>query len=90
MAVSCCDDVAWIQEQIAWLKQAIVAYRAAMLAISSGAVLSYTLDTGQTKQTVTKQQLPTVKAALDGFVSELRYWQNQLGGCATVYVRPAW
>lgn len=90
MAVSCCDDVAWIKEHIAWLREAITAYRAAYLALSSGAVLSYSLDTGQTKQTVTKQQLPTVKNALDGLISDLHYWNNQLGGCATVYVRPAW
>lgn len=90
MAVSCCDDVVWIQEQIAWIKEAIVAWRGAYLALASGAVQSYTLDTGQTKQTVTKQQLASVKSTLDGLTNELRYWQNQLGGCATVYVRPAW
>jgi hypothetical protein len=90
MALSCCDDVVFIQEQIAWTKQAIIAYRAAILALGAGAVQSYTLDTGQTKQTVTKQQLPTVKSMLDSLLSDLRYWQNQLGGCSTVYVRPAW
>ena len=90
MAVSCCDDVLWIHEHIAWLKEAINAYRAAYLALSSGSVQGYTLDTGQTKQTVTKQQLPTVKSTLDGLIADLRYWNNQLGGCATVYVRPAW
>lgn len=88
MAVSCCDDVAFIEEQITAIKEAIRKINADLLTAST--VQSYTLDTGQTKQTVTRQQIASLRATRDGLLNELRYWNNQLGGCSTVYVRPAW
>lgn len=88
MAVSCCDDVAFIEEQIAAIKEAIRKINADILAASS--VQSYSLDTGQTKQSVARQQIASLRATRDGLLNELRYWQNQIGGCSSVYVRPAW
>jgi hypothetical protein len=86
----CCDDVLWIQERIAATKLAILAYEEAILALSTGGIYSYTLDTGQTKQTVTKQQLSSLRAMLDSLENRLQYWQHRLCGGASVYVKPAW
>lgn len=83
----CCPDVAWINERIAATKAAIIAYEEAILALSSGAVQSYTLDTGQTKQTVTKQQLASLKNILDSLENRLQYLQNKLCGGGGLYVR---
>lgn len=83
----CCIDVAWVNERIAATKAAIVAYEEAILALSSGAVYSYTLDTGQTKQTVTKQQLSSLKDILGSLENRLQYLQNKLCGGGGLYVR---
>lgn len=86
----CCDDVAWIQARIDATKALIIAYEDAILALSAGGIYSYTLDTGQTKQTVTKQQLSQIKATLDGLENRLQYWQHRLCGGSSLYARPAW
>ena len=88
MAVSCCDDRAWILERIEATKAAIIACEDEILKV--GAIYSYSLDSGQTKQTVTRQQLSSLKAKLDSLENRLQYWQHRLCGGATVYVKPAW
>lgn len=86
----CCGDVAWIQERIDATKALILLYEEAITALSSGGIYSYTLDTGQTKQTVTKQQLSMLVSTLDSLENRLQYWQHRLCGGASVYVKPAW
>jgi len=71
----------WLEERIAATANLIEQYEAAILALSSGAVLSYTIDTGQTRQTVTKQQLNIVRATLDELEQRLAgYYARRYGG----------
>lgn len=86
----CCDDAAWILERIAATKLAIIAYEEAIFALSSGGIYSYTLDTGQTKQTVTKQQLSMLQSTLGSLENRLQYYQHRLCGGGSIYVKPAW
>lgn len=44
----------------------IEAYETALLGITTGTVESYTLDTGQSRQTVTKANIAVLNKALDG------------------------
>lgn len=80
-------DVIWIQERIAATKLAILAYEAAILALASG-VQSYSLDTGQTRQTVTKQQLGSMRLQLIDLENRLQSLENKLAGGGALYVRP--
>lgn len=80
-------DVVWIQERIAATKIAILAYEAAILALSNG-VQSYTLDTGQTRQSVTKQQLGSLRLQLTDLENRLQMLENKLAGGSALYVRP--
>jgi hypothetical protein len=81
------DEQTWILERIEATRAMIVAYEEAILALSSGAQ-SYTLDTGQTRQSVTKQQLGSMRLQLDALENRLAYYQNRLTGSAQVNVRP--
>lgn len=80
-------DVVWIQERIAATKLAIIAYENAILVLSNG-VQSYSLDTGQTRQTVTKHQLGSLRLQLTDLENRLQNLQNQLAGGGALYVRP--
>lgn len=84
----CCLDRDEIREEIAILK---LVRRATLLAIQAlvGGAQSYQLDTGQTRQFVTKAQLGSLQLTYSRLGSEIRALEMQL--CPrTVYVRPAW
>lgn len=57
------DD--FFDEQIAEVKTFIRELQTAMTDLQTGQINSYTLDTGQTRQTVTRQNLATLSNALD-------------------------
>lgn len=81
------DERAWIEARIVATRAMIVAYETAILALSNGAQ-SYSLDTGQTRQTVTRQQVGSLRLQLDALENRLAYYTNKLTGENTVIVRP--
>lgn len=89
-------DATWIQARIDSTKAAIVAYEAALLALSTGAQ-SYTLDTGQSRQTVTKASVGEMERVLGRLEQRLRDYENELAAVAgtsatgaSVYIRPGY
>lgn len=78
----------WLSERLERTKALIVAYEDALEAISSGAQ-NYTLDTGQTRQVVTKAQLGSIQLTLQRLETRLATLQQRLCG-APQYVRPGW
>ena len=58
-------DATTLQARIDATVAQIDAYEAAALALGVGGVQSYTLDTGQTRQTVTKLDLDAIQKTLD-------------------------
>ena len=85
----CCDETTWLDERITATKAMIVAYEDAVLALSTGAQ-SYQLDTGQTRQLVSKAQLGSVQLTLQRLESRLATLQARRGGCAQINMRPGW
>lgn len=76
--------------KIASTKTLIDAYEAAILALGGqGAVQSYTLDTGQSRQTVTRADLATLNKTLDSMYNRLAVLEARIYG-ATITARPAW
>jgi hypothetical protein len=63
-------DAEWLDARIARTKELIVAYEDAIEAIAGGAQ-SYSLDTGQTRQTVTKANLSEIRNALSHLENRL-------------------
>ena len=84
-------DAVWIQERITRTRETIVSIENAVTALVSGAQ-SYTLDTGQTRQTVTKANLAELKNSLSYYEGRLRELEAELGvltnGSASLYVTP--
>lgn len=80
------DD--WVRERIERTKELIVKYEDALDAISNGAQ-SYSLDTGQTRQVVTKSQLGSIQLTLSRLEARLSTYQQRLGS-GVLYVRPHW
>jgi hypothetical protein len=78
---------AFLEEQITATKALIVAYQAAVLSLGTGAVQSYQLDTGQTRQLVTKANLGSLRLSLDSLYNLLATLEARLCG-AGVYARP--
>lgn len=82
-------DREFLQARIEKTKEQIVAYEDAVTALASGRVQSYSLDTGQTRQTVTRINIQSLNAALDGLYNRLVTLQARLNG-GGVNVRPDW
>lgn len=86
-----CLDVAeynWIRARIQAVETFIEQAEAAQLAIAAGAT-SYTIDTGQTRQTVTKSGVGELKNAIDEAYNRRATLKAQLEGRA-VNLRPGW
>lgn len=88
MAADDSTDAAFIQARITAVEAQIVAYEAAVLALGSG-VQSYELDTGQTRQRVTKVDLLRLQNLLDGLMNRRQTLRALLCGSSTHGV-PGW
>jgi uncharacterized coiled-coil protein SlyX len=78
----------FLKTRIAAIQVQIAAYEDAITAISSG-VQSYTLDTGQTRQVVTRFDVDKLQSALDSLYNRYSVMCTRLNG-GGVTVRPSW
>lgn len=86
----CCDDdrTFW-QGRLDKKKEQLAAFDDAITAIAGGAQ-SYSLDTGQTRQVVTKANLSEMRIMVSKLESEIATLQQRLTGCGSFQARPAW
>lgn len=82
-------DASFIQDRITATKSQIVAYETAVEALVSGAVQSYTLDTGQSRQTVTKLNLTELQKTIDMLYNRCATLEARLNGSGVI-MRPGW
>jgi hypothetical protein len=82
------DDIEWLDARIARTKELIVAIEDAIEKVGGG-MQSYTLDTGQTRQTVTKADLSSLEIRLNSLENRLATLQARRNGAA-LNVRPVW
>lgn len=84
-------DSAFLIERIMQTKLIIIAYEEAILALTgAGAIESYILDTGQTRQNVTRSNLKELNTTLDGLYNRLCTMQARQTGGGVLIARPAW
>jgi uncharacterized SAM-dependent methyltransferase len=81
-------NAAFIRSRITAIEAQIVAYEAAALALATGGVQSYTLDTGQSKKTVTKLDLVNLQATINGLMNQLVVYEARLTGNGVLIARP--
>lgn len=80
----------FLAERIVVTKSLIVAYEGAVLALgAANGVQSYTLDTGQSKQTVTRADIASLNTMLDSLYNRLATMEARLNGAALT-ARPCW
>lgn len=80
---------AFLKDRITAVQAQIVALEAAMLALATGAIQSYSLDTGQTRQLVTKLDLDMLNRVLDSMYNRCVTLEARLTGGNSVTVRPS-
>ena len=78
----------WL-DQITNTQARIVALQGAALAIETGGIESYTLDTGQTRQTVTKANIGVLERAIGSLLNSLATLEARCSGSGVVNVRPS-
>lgn len=83
-------DAAFINERITATKAMIVAYEDAATALGSGGTQSYTLDTGQSRQTVTKVDLADIQKTIDSLYNRCATLEARLNGSGVVTGGPSW
>lgn len=84
----CCDDAFW-EQRLAAKKALILQLDTAVSAVAGGAQ-SYSIDTGQTRQTVTKSNLTEMRNFIAQLEAEISTLQQRLSGCGRFIARPAW
>lgn len=80
----------YLKQKIETLKAIIDAYDSAIIALVGGGVQSYTLDTGQTRQTVTKMDILSLQSKRSSLYNELVTLDARINGGNVGVARPAW
>jgi len=83
-------DATFIQARIDALKLQIVAYENAILALGNDGIQSYDLDTGQTRQKVSKLDLNQLTLTLNSLYNLYRIWEIRLNGGGAIIGKPQW
>lgn len=81
---------AFLQTRITNTESQICAYEGAIEALVVQGVASYTLDTGQTTQTVTKLNLSGLQKSLDALYNRRATMLARCNGAGNTHSRPAW
>ena len=81
----------FLQNRITVTEAMIIAYEDAITALAVGGMtMSYTLDTGQDRQVVTRENLGGLQKQLDALYNRLTTMCVRLNGGGSVTARPAW
>ena len=81
-------DPVFIQSQIDFYSSAITAYQRVLLDLALNPAKSYTINTGQTTESVTRQDVDKIRALISGLITDLNYWQSLQSGGGCVVVTP--
>lgn len=82
-------DATFLNARITAVQASIVIYEEALQVLGTDGAQSYTLDTGQTRQTVTKLNLTELRKTLDGLYNQYATLEARLNG-ASVIMGPNW
>lgn len=80
---------AYLRERITATEIMIATYEDAMIALGNGSIQSYTLDTGQNRQTVVKMNITEMRRLVDQLYNRLATLEARLFG-GSVVAAPLW
>jgi len=75
-----CNDQ-FLADRVAIIEAQIVAYEAAVTALVENVVTQYTLDTGQSRQVVTRMDLMRLRNQLSALYDQRNMLKARLTGC---------
>jgi hypothetical protein len=82
------DD--FLLEQVAPIKAKITAYNAAITGLATGGILSYEIESGQTRHKVTRNNISVLEDAVSGLMNQLTTLEARLCGNGSVHYGPSW
>jgi hypothetical protein len=82
-------DPDFCNEQITILKAQIAAYQAVLTQLSDNPNKAYSLDTGQTKETVTKKDYARINEMVRVMIGDLQFWYDCLNNTSGIIMGPA-
>lgn len=86
-----CIDQAWLDARIAAVQAQIEALEELALELTiTGGIVTYTLDTGQSRQVVTKMDAVRAAREIDSLYNRLAMLCARKTGSNTFNARPAW
>jgi uncharacterized SAM-dependent methyltransferase len=85
-----CNDYQYLTARITATEAAIAQYEDAEIALTTGGVQSYTLDSGQSRQTVTRVNLSELRRSIDSLYNRRATLIARRDGCGVVTTRPSW
>ena len=77
-----------LQTRITVTEQLIAQYEGALLALEDPSIFSYTIDSGQSKQTVTRNSIGQLNKSLEILYNRLTFLNSRLTGGGAVVVQP--
>ena len=81
-------DSTFLDDRITFFEGLIVVLEGAISGLSTDQKKSYTINTGQTTETVTKRDLSMLTSKLDWAYQRLDYFNMRRDGGVSIYVRP--
>lgn len=85
-----CNDYDFLTLRISATEAQIAAYEDAALSLSSGGIQQYMIDTGQTKQSVTKVDIKVINDAIDGLYNRRATLYARRDGCGVTIAGAGW
>jgi len=83
-------DNTFLTDRINKTKEMIIALEDAFIQLSNGTIESYTLDTGQSVQKVTNQNIREISKTVDSLYNRLATLEARLTGNGVNIGMPAW
>ncbi len=83
-------DCTFFQARIDAIQTQIVEIETAISSLLAGTIVSYELDTGQSKTKVTKMNIASLEKWLESLMERLFRWEARKNGGGTIIAGPAW
>lgn len=84
-------DRTFLEERITKTEALIEAWEDALTFLAThGGIQSYTVDTGQSRQVVTRSDIGTINRTIDSLMNRLSTLEARLNGSGVLNARPGW
>lgn len=87
-------ELEYCQDMVVTIKAQITSYQALLTSLASGSQKSYTLNNGQTSESVTRKDAGNIRKLINDLLVDLQFWQDCVsdlqGYQISTITRPGW